>query len=135
MKKYETEHWQLNLPDAWQIEELEDAVSFFDPDSNGTLMISTLVEDEPISDEFLEEMLEVHHNADAELYDVEYGPFAGVTCCYANDEEYWCEWYLVTDNLMLYVTYNCPLEEEGMEDDLIESILESLAEVRTLVPH
>lgn len=135
MKKHRTEHWQIDLPDTWQIEALEEAVSFFDPQSNGTLMISTLAEDEPITDEFLEEMLEVHHNADAELYDVEYGPFEGVTCCYASEEEYWCEWYLVADNVMLYVTYNCPLEDEGAEDDLIETILESLTDNHSLAPH
>lgn len=126
MKKYTSGHWQLDLPDNWESEAVDDAVSFYDPESNGTLLFSTVEEEETITDEYLAEMIEEHIEAGADFYEVEFGPFSGVTCCYVDEQEYWCEWYLTSGSILLLVTYNCPLAEEGAEDDVIEIILESL---------
>lgn len=135
MQKYQSDNWQIELPDHWQIEEVEEAVSFFDPNSSGTLLISTIVEDEPISDDYLEEMLAEHLDAGAELHEIELGPFEGVTCCYEADEGYWCEWYLRHGNMLLFVTYDCALEDEGKEDDVIDSILETLSVLQRVNLH
>lgn len=127
MQKHCTDYWQVELPDHWQIEQIDDAVSFYDPASSGTLLISTIVEQEDISDEYLEEMLSEHLENDAELQDIEVGAFNGVSCCYEADEGYWCEWYLRHGRIMLFVTYDCALEDEGKEDDVVDSILETLS--------
>ena len=74
----------------------------------------------------VEELLDEHLEAGADLQDAEYGPFSGVSVCYDDDEEFWCEWYLLAGPVMLYITYNCPLDSEGEEEDVIESIMESL---------
>ncbi len=128
MKKYVSEHWQLDLPDSWETEMVDDSDAFYDPQSNGTLLFSTVQEVQAITDEYLAELAEEHIEAGAEFYDVEFGPFSGVTCCYEVDNEYGCEWYLKSGNVMLFITYNCPLDEEGIEDDVIEIILETLQE-------
>jgi hypothetical protein len=127
MKKYQSTYWQIDLPENWEIEEMDDAVSLFNPDSSGTLLISTVKEDENISDDYLEELLAEHIDAGADLHDIECGQFDGLTCCYEADEGYWCEWYLRHGSIMLFVTYDCSLEDEGSEDDLIDSMLETLA--------
>jgi hypothetical protein len=115
------------MPVGWQAEEGEEGmISLYDPTSNGMLSFSAIKEDEDISDEYLEDLLSEHLEADAELYDVDYNDFSGVSCCYADEEEYWCEWYLRAGPVLLYITYYCPVEDEGLEEDLIESILESL---------
>ena len=119
--------WQIDMPENWDIEELDDAVSLFNPDSSGTLLISTIKEDEIISDEYLEELVSDHIDAGADLHDVECGEFDGVSCCYEADAGYWCEWYLRHGAIMLFVTYDCALEDEGNEDDLVDSMLETLA--------
>ena len=126
MEHYSADLWQVDLPIGWQAEEEEEAVCLFHPTSNGTLTISATKEQQDISDEYMEELLFEHLDAGAELIDVEFGSFAGVSFCYDDNDEYWCEWYLRAGPVLLFVTYNCPLDEEGAEDDVIESILESL---------
>ena len=126
MKQFRSQHWQLDLPIGWQTEEEEEAVCLYNPDSNGTLTISATREDQNISDEYIEELLADHLDAGAELIEVELGAFSGVSFCYDDNDEYWCEWYLRNGPVLLFITYNCPLDEEGSEDDVIESILESL---------
>jgi len=127
LEKYISAYWQVDLPVGWQADVEDDAVSLYHPDSNGTLTFSATQEQQAITDEYLEDLLIEHLDAGAELFDVEYEPFSGVTCCYDDDEEYWCEWYLRAGPVLLFITYNCPLDDEGAEEDVIESILESLS--------
>jgi len=127
LQNYITEFWQLDLPVGWETEEEEGVVSLYDPDSSGTLVLSASNEEEDISDDYLEELLSEHIDAGADIEDVEYNDFSGVSCCYDDAEEYWCEWYLRAGPILLFITYNCPIEDEGNEEDVIESILESLA--------
>ena len=127
MEKYITEYWQLDLPVGWETEEEEQVVSLYHPDSSGTLVLSASNEEEDISDDYLEELLSEHIDAGADIDDVEYNDFSGVSCCYDDTEEYWCEWYLRAGPILLFITYNCPIEDEGKEEDVIESILESLS--------
>ena len=135
MKKYQSTYWQIDLPDNWEIEEIDESVSFFDPENSGTLLITTIKEEEVISDEYLEELVTEHLDAGADLQDVECGVFDGVTCCYEADEGYWCEWYLRHGQIMLFVTYDCSLQDEGSQDDLIDSMLETLAIVHRANVH
>ena len=135
LQTVKTSDWQLNLPDHWQTETVDDSLSLFDPASNGTLMVSSTRETYDISDEYLEDLLDQHLDPDAELYELELGNFDGVMCCYESEGEYWCEWFLRCNDVMLYVTYNCPLDDEGSEDDVVESILESIQYVESKQIH
>jgi len=127
VKKIQSELWQLTIPDSWTSESEDDMTHLYDPESSsGSLIISTIVEDEPISDDYIEELVAEHLDAGADLIHEVYGPFTGVGCCFELDDDYWCEWYLCLDNILLYITYNCDLSDEGEEDDLIDGILESL---------
>ena len=135
MKKFQSTYWQIDLPEDWVLETDDDAVSLFNPDSSGTLMISTIKEDEIISDEYLEELVTEHLDAGADLQEVECGEFDGVSCCYEADEGYWCEWFLRHGTIMLFVTYDCALDDEGKEDDMVDSMLESLSIVHRVNIH
>lgn len=126
MKSYRSAYWQVDLPDDWVSEQEDDSVVLYQPDHGGSIVLSAVREEQEISDEYLEDLVEEHIEAGAELEEVELGNFAGLSCCYEGEGEYWCEWYLRSDQLLLFVTYNCSLEEEGTQDDVVESILESL---------
>ena len=126
MKNYRSAYWQVDLPDDWVSEQQEDSVVLYHPDHGGSILLSAVREEEEITDEYLAELVDEHIEAGAELEDVELGSFAGLSCCYEGEGEYWCEWYLRSDHILLFVTYNCPLEEEGSQDDVVETILESL---------
>lgn len=127
MKTYETETWSINLPDDWDEEHDDEGVTLFNPDGVGVLEISAVERDEVVDDGFLEDMASEHLEAGAEPSEVEFGDFEGLEFSYGDDDKYWREWYLRADSLMLYITYHCPLADEGREDDEVEAILETLA--------
>jgi len=127
LKKVQADFWQLTVPDSWSIETEDEMTSMYDPAGKGTLVLSGVVEDDPIGDDYIEDLVLEHLDAGAELHHEVFGPFTGVGCCFEADDDYWCEWYLCLENKLLFITYNCDLESEGEEDDLIESILDSLS--------
>jgi len=126
MKTFTDSYWQITIPDDWQAERDPDCVSVFHDDSFGILQISAEEFDDEVTAETLEELAAEHIDAGAELEEVQLGPFAGFSLDYSIEDEYWREWYLCYDRLFIYVTYNCQLEDESNEDDIIDAILESL---------
>lgn len=126
MKTYASDTWSINLPDAWEEEHDDEGVTLFDPQGCGALEISAVVQEEPVDEGFLEYMASEHLEAGAEPEEVEFGDFEGLEFGYADQDNYWREWYLRADNLMLYITYHCPLVDEGREDDEVDAMLETL---------
>lgn len=126
MKTFQTNTWSVSLPDDWEEEHDGEGVTLFNPDGFGALEISAVERDEPVDDGFLEYMAAEHLEAGAEPDDVEFGDFEGLEFSYDDEGNYWREWYLGADTLMLYVTYHCPLADEGREDDEVDAILETL---------
>ena len=126
MKTYMDTYWQVDIPDDWQVEQDPDCVSIFHDDSFGILQISAEQFDEEVSFETLQDLAEEHIDAGADPDEVEFGPFEGITLDYSIENEYWREWYLKYDRLFVFVTYNCLLEDESNEDDIIDAILASL---------
>ena len=127
MKTHTHPHWNITLPDDWLIEEETDYTALYHPDGVGDLLISSFEHDQPVTDDDLEEFAADHLESDVDSEDVEYGDFRGFSFCYSIENEYVCEWYLKSENLMLFITYSCPAEnEENTEEDIIETILNSL---------
>ena len=126
MKLYTDSYWQITIPDDWIVESDPDCVSVYHEDSFGVLQISAEQFEEDISFETLQEFAEEHIDAGADPEEVGYGVFEGFTLDYDVDNEYWREWYLKYDRLFVFVTYNCSLEDESNEDDIIDTILDSL---------
>lgn len=127
MKTFQYPLWSINLPDDWEEDHDDEGVTLFNPEGSGALEISTLEQDDEVDDGFLEYMAAEHLDAGAEPEAVECGDFVGLELSYADAEHYWREWYLRAGNLMLYVTYHCPLVYEGREDDEVDAILETLS--------
>lgn len=127
MKIYTHTHYNINLPDGWTVENEADYTSFYLPDGIGDLIISSFEREQEVTDDDLEEFAADHIDSDVDSEEVEYGEFTGFSFCYDIDEEYLCEWYLKSGNLMLFITYSCALEDEdNSEEDIVESMLDSL---------
>lgn len=131
MKIFTTEFWQVNLPDNWQHEHDAGSEVVFDPEGFGELQLSTSVFDSPVSRDHLYELAAEHLDAAAEEEEVEFGDFSGISFEYETDDEFWQEWYLMSGNIMLFVTYACDLGEEENEIDIVEFILDSLKVIVT----
>jgi hypothetical protein len=57
------------------------------------------------------------------------GPFSGFSTVYSKSGSFWKEWWLRAGNLMIYVTYNVSEGSEGVEEDHVKRMLESLSAV------
>lgn len=126
MKTFTDPFWQIEIPDDWQAEQDDGCVSIFHDDSFGILQISAEEFEEDVTFDTLNELAEEHIDAGAEPEELQLGVFDGFELDYSVDNEYWREWYLCYDRLFIYITYNCLLEDESNEDDIIDTILGSL---------
>ena len=126
MQTFTDDYWQIQIPDDWTAEKDPDCVSIYHDESFGILQISAEQFDDDVTFETLQDFAEEHIEAGAELEDLDLGQFSGFTLDYSIDNEYWREWYLKYDRLFIFVTYNCQLEDESNEDDIIDTILSSL---------
>lgn len=127
MKKIQFPAWEMMLPDDWEYEEEDESVVLFHPEGPGVLQISAGKYQDQVSEQDLAEMAHEHLEAGAIPQNVELGDFDGMEINYSDDEQYWREWYLGCDNVMLFITYNCNIEDEEQEDVIIDAILETLA--------
>jgi hypothetical protein len=126
MKTFVDEYWNLGIPDDWIAERYPECVSLYQPDGIGELQISASRQGRPVSISELRELASEHIRAGAKTDAVSLGDFEGFTLAYGADDEYWCEWYLKSGSLLLFVTYSCGTEDEGKEEDVVEAILETL---------
>lgn len=126
MPIHESSLWSFTLPDGWEVESDDDAVTCFDPDGPGALQLSALRHDQPIDDKFLRHLAAEHLDAGAQTAKAECGEFSGFELGYDDDEQFWREWYLRAGPVVLFVTYNCPLAAEGQEEGAVDAILDSL---------
>ena len=126
MRKYKTKHWSVNIPTLWDAEFSDDADVIYDNKGIGELIISTLYDENGITDEQMEAMAEEHAGSDAIVEDVELGDFDGIMVSYTKEGEFWSEWYLGAENVLLFASYNCNEANAEEDADVVESILESL---------
>ena len=127
MKIIETEYWCLMLPPEWSAEQSDDVVVITDQDGIGELAVTTLIQDDASVDETSaakvaeEESPEVAHWTTLQV-----GAFAGVTGSFQEDALVIREWYLAHRSALLYVTYACDIEDDGLDTGAIEEILGTL---------
>jgi len=129
MSPFTSRYWSAELPDTWVVEHEEDVDTLYDPEGFGSLQISTLLQDEPVEDDFLNYLAEEHLEAGAMPDKVRFGEFTGFTLSYGADDGFWTEWYLRAGRLALFASYTCASEHEMLEEELVEGILRSLKPV------
>ena len=127
MNIIETDYWCLMLPDEWSAEQSDDVVLITDQDGIGELAVTTLVrasgsgEETTAVDIAKEESPEIPawHAAD-------YGGFTGVTGQFEESGSVITEWYLTYGDALLYVTYACDEEDDGLDAAAVDEILSTL---------
>lgn len=126
MSEFYTHFWKLRLPDDWAVDQDPDCHTAYNPDGPGVVQISALKQSQPVTTADLNEFAREHIDSGAKMQKVTAGSFNGITIDYDVDKMYWREWYLMCDNVFLFITYHCPIENEGSEDDVVDSILDTL---------
>lgn len=99
---------------------------FADAD-RGALQVSAYRnEEEDVSDEDLQAFASEHVDGDLALEPTVIGAFDGYCVSYEEGDSWWSEWFGRNGRVLLYVTYNCAVADQGEEFAEVEEILESL---------
>ena len=124
MKIIETEYWCLMLPPEWSAQQGEDVVVITDQDGIGELAVTTLIQDKGSAGEVTAaQVAEVESPEVADWTTLQVGSFAGVTGWLQEDTLVIREWYLTYRSALLYVTYACSIEDDGLDTAAVEEIL------------
>ncbi len=128
MKVYKGKVFSVTMPSVWEGEYDEDDHYdvLYNPDGPGELQFSSISYEKKLSINDLMHIAEEDIQAGARLEEIELGDFKGITFEYDIENEYWCEWYLASDNVLLFVTYSCLLDKEGRDADDVELIMGTL---------
>ena len=127
MKIIETEYWCLMLPPEWSAEQSEDVVMITDQDGIGELAVTTLIQDNASAGEASAAIVAEEESPEvADWTTVQVGPFAGVVGAFKEDGLVIREWYLTYRSALLYVTYACGIEDDGLDTGAVEEILGTL---------
>jgi len=127
MKIIETEYWCLMLPPEWSAGQSEDVVMITDQDGIGELAVTTLIQDNAVAgDVTAAQVAEEKSPEVADWTTVQVGPFAGVAGAFKEDALIIREWYLTYRSALLYVTYVCDIEDDGLDTGAVEEILGTL---------
>lgn len=126
----ETELWAMEIPEEWSAVLEEDIVCISDPDEIGSLDVSAMCKEqgEVTGDDlhaFSEELLAEGKNPLMSVV----GDFSGLYFEYSAEDMHWREWFLrhgEKKDLLVFATYTCDLEQAGMDDVVIDQMLESL---------
>lgn len=119
--------WEAVYPEGWIAETTDESVTFYDRDSEvGTLQVSCLCKDEPVTEEDLLTLAEEIISAGKRHYPVAMGGMSGIMFRYYSGEEAWREWYLRSGHCMFFITYDCPREAEGIEDEEVAEVIQSI---------
>ena len=128
MKNYQGNYFSVDIPKGWDAEfDHEEGLDvLYNSNSQGEVQISSVIHEEELTLNDLMHIAEEDLQAGATLQELDQGDFHGFWFDYEVEKEYWREWYLCCGQLMLFATYNCPVEDEGADADEIDEIIDSL---------
>ena len=128
MNVLETEWWTLLVPPEWWAESEDHSILIGDRDDVGTIEISTLRRDE--GDFSADEAAAVASKESPEVGTwkrVSVGHFDGVSGVLVEEDAAIREWYLAGGPVLLYITYSCDTDNQGLDDAAVDEILDTLA--------
>ncbi|MDP5071515.1 MAG: hypothetical protein NWQ45_11505 [Congregibacter sp.] len=123
MRVLEAGDWGLLLPEEWQAEQEDDVIIIGDRDGVGCIEISELHKE--AGDFHAQDLGEFVTDVSA-WESVRCGSFQGIGASLIEEGAAIREWYLYAGTLLLYVTYSCDLDNQGLDDAAVDEILETL---------
>ncbi len=127
MNRVETEWWTLALPQEWWAEAEGDSVLVGDRDDVGCIEISTLRKDHGRFDtDEVERIARAESGSEGAIAAVTLGEFKGYTAAFREEGAAVTEWFLGCAELLLFITYSCDEENEGLDEAAVTEILDTL---------
>lgn len=123
----ETDWWLLDLPEEWGAEQDEETIVIGDEDGVGELEITTLERRDAAGAEVdLEALAQDVISSGAAGRPVRVGEFSGFYFHYSEDGDAVREWLLAAGDVVLLVSYSCDEENRGLDDAVVDEILDTL---------
>ena len=124
--RFGRETWSVVVPSGWRARHDDACATLVADHPIGAVQISAAFKDSEILDADLQDFAAEHLGRGATALSRRAGAFVGFEIAF-RDEAHCCrQWYLRSGRQMLFVTYNCRLEQQGVEDEVVELILDSL---------
>jgi hypothetical protein len=127
MKEFESTWWSIELLQGWCAEREDCCTSISSEKGAGVLQVSAYHHDgEPVSETDLAEFSEGDYPEGVSLIDHRFGAFTGLHVSFSENGMYWRKWWLRKDSLLLFVTYNCNVENQNAEYAAIDQMVAAI---------
>ena len=118
--------WSVILPPSWSGHADGECGTFQSSPPLGALQISSARRDiGPVTDDDLRDFAAERITSGIRPENAAYGPFVGFSVEYRKGQHFWKEWWLRSEGLMIYATYNIK-GRDFLEKEDVERILSSL---------
>jgi len=129
-KSFDGIWWSVDVPNNWRVRSDKECATFQRDPSLGVLQISSAKKERsPVTDADLSDFANEGTPTGTHLVRVAYSSFSGFTACFEKDDLTWRQWWLRSEGLMVYATYNVStlrLREAVNEQADVEKILMTL---------
>lgn len=126
MRSVETDWWVLDLPDEWDAEQDEETIVIGDEDGVGALEITTLRKEAGEGAMDLAELAAELVPGSQSGRPVQLAGCRGLYFQYQEEGDAVREWMLDGGALLLLISYSCARENAGLDDAVVDEILETL---------
>ena len=127
---FEAVWWSVKLPKGCSGKPDAECATLQANPALGALQISSARKETGlITDEDLHDFAKERMVSGIELREVTFGLFSGLSAQHFDDKIFCQEWWLRSEQLMVYVTYTVARGAKDMEVDQTRSILDSLAPI------
>ncbi len=128
MNVLETEWWSMALAPEWWAEAEEDGTILVgDEDDVGCLEITTLHKElGAFNAPELLRIAEEESTSPQRWQNASCGDFSGWQAAFGEKDAAVREWYLAAGPLLLFVSYSCDADNQGMDDAAVDALLETL---------
>lgn len=131
MNVLETEWWTLVLPPEWWADSEDESILVGDRDEVGCIEVSTLHKEEgDFTQDNLEEIAREGSDTGLSWQAVAVGDYNGITAQFVEEDAAIREWYVANGAVMLFITYSCDLDNQGMDNAAVDEILDTLLAVQ-----
>lgn len=127
------------IPESWEWFEEDGLISIFDPNGVGALQFSFFkITNSSINKKKIASDLAINfaknknwHVDDSNIKHVAYGNFPAslleMNASEDNEVVHWRVWHLIHNTHVLLVTYNCSVDDIGLEDEKVDTILRDVS--------
>ncbi len=126
MNTYKSVWWSIDLATGWAGSSAEECYEIVKPDGLGALHISSYRKDEKITKDDVLELMELDEDAIKHVSEKQWGEFNSFQLAYSDVDAFWRVWWLYKDNLLIYATYNCNLEDKGKESEDVDFMMKTI---------